>query len=1204
MSTAIRAGVRVLVRVRPLLPSLNETSSSSQSSNANSNGATATTSIPVASHLQPDPDGRSLSLRVKDTLHQYTFDAVLPPAASQTDVFARGGVAGMVRSVVDGYSATVFAYGQTGSGKTHTMDGVGASVGAPVNADSNSTSSDNSDIDGTTSADANAGAGLSATTTVAVDGRLNEASGVTSRAIHSLFAQIAAETSDSNKNSKASTEDSEVSFHVTCSFVQIYQEQVYDLLSSSLSISSHNTSNTTSSGSHTTAAGGAGFDANRGSLRVRWAQGRDFYVDGLTETACTTPQQAVACFLAGTKRRVVAQHRLNTESSRSHSLFMLTVTKTTMTRSANSANVSVGSTATVTGAASGGLSNAETVVSKLTLVDLAGSERTSLTGAVGQMLAQAVSINKSLFVLRKVIKALATGTSTSTNSGSSKGASAHVPYRDSTLTRLLQHSLGGNCLTLMIACLAPLDAYQDENLSTLNYAALTTKIVNRATVGEDPKTALIRQLRAENNALKEIVARAKRLCLMTGVATTGAFANNTAGENMQNDDSSSASNGNSNDGSTVLWSDVESGAWNGVSTLLGNSINATGNSNAISGASSGKTATAPAPGWARGPQRKPTATATASSATAAAAAVGAPTPAASAATAPTNNVTAVTTSSGGLTSSEAALLQHRLVATVGMAHALLDENASYNARVESLEAELEEANAVTEELEGEVGQLQYENADLRERVLFLETVLVEGNGIANGKSDEKNIGSASIAIESEAEDANADADTDAKTVGTASRSMYANDKAKKQQLPNNKLSNNAKESMSCNALSSSSDNATVNASETTQLRELVLHARFEAQKEARRSQQLAAQLARLQQSTALQQNNIAGAYRPYSQQPQQHGGSQALSQSISLSGVPRAGTMRVGTARAANYAPSGGMTYRASSSAANGANTYRPGTSNGSMTVRGGPSGAYTGSLSTPGVSGGTTLYGNRPSTRSFKRRTRRQQQQQQQQLSQQQPQQAQYQDGYRVINHRNNIGYSAHSAFAEPGSSRLGAYQQQLMQRQRELYAQLSPYTAQSQAQSQVPQSSVPMALPPQQQAYLEHQRQQQQQQQKQQQSRNPVPPSNSLYNGTANGYSAHSQGLPPRPSTTPSSQSHLAHGPSNNNYGGINNTAYAYNTSGNVDNNGQQRQQGPRTAQTHATMLNAMMANAAAGRTSAQARAAAVAAAAASQGQGQGQW
>jgi len=102
-------------------------------------------------------------------------------------------------------------------------------------------------------------------------------------------------------------------------------------------------------------------------------------------------------------------------------------------------------------------------------------------------------------VLRKVIKALATGGSSNTSSKSASANSAvHVPYRDSTLTRLLQHSLGGNCLTLMIACLAPLDAYQEENLSTLNYAALTTKIVNRATVGEDPRAALIRQLRAEN----------------------------------------------------------------------------------------------------------------------------------------------------------------------------------------------------------------------------------------------------------------------------------------------------------------------------------------------------------------------------------------------------------------------------------------------------------------------------------------------------------------------------------------------------------------------------------------------------------------------------------------------------------------------------------------------------------------------------------
>ena len=79
--------------------------------------------------------------------------------------------------------------------------------------------------------------------------------------------------------------------------------------------------------------------------------------------------------------------------------------------------------------------------SKLTLVDLAGSERAKDTGASGHTLNESISINRSLFSLRKVIKAL---------SNLSKNNETLVPYRDSKLTSLLMHGLGGNSLTLMI----------------------------------------------------------------------------------------------------------------------------------------------------------------------------------------------------------------------------------------------------------------------------------------------------------------------------------------------------------------------------------------------------------------------------------------------------------------------------------------------------------------------------------------------------------------------------------------------------------------------------------------------------------------------------------------------------------------------------------------------------------------------------------
>lgn len=105
-------------------------------------------------------------------------------------------------------------------------------------------------------------------------------------------------------------------------------------------------------------------------------------------------------------------------------------------------------------------------------VDLAGSERASKTGATGDRLKEGAAINKSLSALGNVINALA------------EGKRGHVPYRDSKLTRLLQHSLGGNSITAMIATISPADDNYDETLSTLQYANRAKNIQNQASKNE------------------------------------------------------------------------------------------------------------------------------------------------------------------------------------------------------------------------------------------------------------------------------------------------------------------------------------------------------------------------------------------------------------------------------------------------------------------------------------------------------------------------------------------------------------------------------------------------------------------------------------------------------------------------------------------------------------------------------------------------
>lgn len=122
---------------------------------------------------------------------------------------------------------------------------------------------------------------------------------------------------------------------------------------------------------------------------------------------------------------------------------------------------------------------------KFHLVDLAGSERPKKTGAVGTTFKEGVNINKGLLVLGNVISALA----------DEKQQHGYISYRDSNLTRLLKDSLGGNSITLMIACVSPADYNLEESISTLRYADRARRIQNKPIINQDPKAAEINLLK-------------------------------------------------------------------------------------------------------------------------------------------------------------------------------------------------------------------------------------------------------------------------------------------------------------------------------------------------------------------------------------------------------------------------------------------------------------------------------------------------------------------------------------------------------------------------------------------------------------------------------------------------------------------------------------------------------------------------------------
>jgi kinesin family protein 3/17 len=229
-------------------------------------------------------------------------------------------------------------------------------------------------------------------------------------------------------------------FLIRVAFLEIYNEEIHDLLSK---------------------------DRNN-KLDLKENPDTGVYVKDLNTFVVKSIEEMQRTMIAGLKNRHTGETNMNRDSSRSHSIFIVTV-ETSETDSAGIAHYRVG---------------------KLNLVDLAGSERQSKTGATGDRFKEATNINKSLLILGNVISSLV------------DGVSSHIPYRDSKLTRLLQESLGGNSKTVMMANVGPADYNYDETISTLRYANRAKQIKCKPKINEDPKDALLREFQDEISRLK------------------------------------------------------------------------------------------------------------------------------------------------------------------------------------------------------------------------------------------------------------------------------------------------------------------------------------------------------------------------------------------------------------------------------------------------------------------------------------------------------------------------------------------------------------------------------------------------------------------------------------------------------------------------------------------------------------------------------
>ncbi|CAM4536765.1 unnamed protein product [Lepidochelys olivacea] len=298
--------------------------------------------------------------------------------AGQREVFHDLGQ-GVLDNAWQGYNATLLAYGQTGSGKSYSMIGYGANRGIiPV-------------------------------------------------VCEELFKPI-----QNQKNKQ---------YQVTFSMLEIYNEQVIDLLSET---------------------------KKPGGLKVREDQQQGFYVDGLKLVPCDSYAQIERLMEQGTKIRTTASTSMNATSSRSHMVITIQFKQIFLDEDITKQSI-------------------------INMVDLAGSERQKSSGSEGDRLREGTRVNLSLTTLGNVISALAEV---------AMGKKVlHIPYRDSVLTKLLQSALGGNSRTIMIAAVSPADICYEETLSTLRYAERTKKIKNKAVINASPMEKHIMELKAENNKL-------------------------------------------------------------------------------------------------------------------------------------------------------------------------------------------------------------------------------------------------------------------------------------------------------------------------------------------------------------------------------------------------------------------------------------------------------------------------------------------------------------------------------------------------------------------------------------------------------------------------------------------------------------------------------------------------------------------------------
>jgi hypothetical protein len=357
--------------------------------------------------LVKPPTGTS-SYRSTGSLNSFQFSRIFAKNTPQEDLF-EATTKPVIEAAFEGKNGLVFAYGVTNSGKTYTISGT------------------------------------------------EEQPGVLPRALKLIFQEIEnrmqehkrqltlqASESDENESAKVSNFEADNLFIVTASYLEVYNEFVYDLLVPTTR-------------------------RQRSSLRLQDCGEGQIQVKGLQERPIHCLQDAEELLKLGKRNKQVAETKCNIDSSRSHCVFTLHFYHK---QNANTNGNIMASTRMQT-RSSHQIHGGKRLYSKVSIVDLAGAEKSSKTGATGIRMAESSKINGSLMNLMRCLETLRW------NQHHPAQLQRIVPFRQSKLTRLFQESLVGKKPgpLVMIVAVNPSSQEFDETLRTLKFCAITKGLV-------------------------------------------------------------------------------------------------------------------------------------------------------------------------------------------------------------------------------------------------------------------------------------------------------------------------------------------------------------------------------------------------------------------------------------------------------------------------------------------------------------------------------------------------------------------------------------------------------------------------------------------------------------------------------------------------------------------------------------------------------